>query len=110
MGFLPQDKAPNAHETQLCNELWGLVKGEEYGGVTFDTLRVAMLNMIGLKVKDRQIPVPSTPAPSDSASQKAAKREESLKVEVEENKPVNDGVSVKAADESAIDALDISRS
>jgi hypothetical protein len=44
------------------------VKGEEYGGVTFDTLRVAMLNMIGLKVKDRQIPVPSTPAPSDSAS------------------------------------------
>lgn len=68
MGFLPQDKAPNADESQLCNELWGLVKGEENGGVTFETLKVVMLNMIGIKVRDRQIPVASTPAPSDVAS------------------------------------------
>ena len=50
--------------------MWKLAKGEENGGITFDTLRVIMLNLIGLKVRDRQIPVAPTPAQSDTASQK----------------------------------------
>jgi len=69
--------------------LWKLAKGEENGGITFDTLRVLMLNLIGLKVRDREISVAPTPAQSDNASQK-------------QNEGLNgDGEALPAHDESA---------
>jgi len=54
MGFLPRDKAPEATEENLCRDLWTLVKGDENHGVTFNTLRVVLLNIIGIKLRDRQ--------------------------------------------------------
>ncbi len=54
LGFLPRDKAVEALEESLCRDLWTLVKGEENHGVTFNTLRVVLLNMIGIKLRDRQ--------------------------------------------------------
>lgn len=55
MGFLPRNKAPEMFEQDLCRDLWTLVKGEENQGVSFDTLRIVMLNMIGIITKDREI-------------------------------------------------------
>jgi len=72
MGFLPQDRAPNDPEKKLIEELWGLTKGDENNGVTFDTLKVVFLNMIGIKVRERQIVVAPTPMPSDKDSIAAA--------------------------------------
>ena len=54
LGFLPRNKVPENHELELCNELWTVVRGEENSGVSYDTLRVMMLNMIGLRTKDRE--------------------------------------------------------
>jgi hypothetical protein len=36
------------------DDLWRLVRGEENQGVSNDTLRVVFLNMIGIKVQDRE--------------------------------------------------------
>ena len=34
--------------------MWDLVKGEDHGGVTWDTLRVIFLNLIGIRTPDRE--------------------------------------------------------
>jgi hypothetical protein len=48
MGFLPLDKAPVAEDQKLCQDMWKLLKGEERGGVSWETLRVAFLALVGL--------------------------------------------------------------
>lgn len=57
LGFLRRDRAPAAFEDVLLNDLWALLKGEENSGVTFDTLKVILLNLIGLRTKDREIQI-----------------------------------------------------
>lgn len=54
-GFLPGDK-PNieAIDQQLCQDLWKLVRGEERGGVSWDTFRILGLNFIGIKTANRE--------------------------------------------------------
>jgi hypothetical protein len=96
LGFLPPDRAPNDHERGLIGELWGLTKGEENKGVTFDTLKVVFLNMIGIKVRERQAVVPATPLPSDMDSQPAA----DILLQPAEEQQVNDAYSVNATEES----------
>lgn len=54
MGFLPHDKMPDPVDQQLLNEFWHLVKIEEHRGVTLDTLRVALLNIVGIRLPDRE--------------------------------------------------------
>lgn len=65
LGFLPKDRAPEPHERALCQDLWTLVRGEEMRGVSYDTLRVVLLNMIGIKTNEREV---KPPAPADNAS------------------------------------------
>lgn len=55
MGFLPRNKPAENFEMDLCRDLWTLVKGDENRGVSFDTLRIIMLNMIGLRTNEREI-------------------------------------------------------
>lgn len=38
MGFLPRDRAPKLEEEILIKDLWGLIKGDENKGVSFNTL------------------------------------------------------------------------
>lgn len=38
----------------MCDDLWILVQGEERGGVTWDTLKVVLLNLIGIRVHSRE--------------------------------------------------------
>ena len=59
LGFLPRDKAPEQHEEELVKDLWTFVKGEDNNGVNFNTLRVVLLNIIGIKVRDREYDDPS---------------------------------------------------
>ena len=54
LGFLPRDKAPDQSEEALCNDLWTLIKGEDNKGVNFNTLRIVLLNIIGIRVRDRE--------------------------------------------------------
>ena len=54
LGYLPRDKAPEQHEEDLAKDLWTLVKGEDNHGVSFNTLRVVLLNIIGIRVRDRE--------------------------------------------------------
>ncbi len=54
VGLLPPNKNPGQVDSQLLQDLWTLVRGEENGGVSFDTLRVIFLNVIGIKVADRE--------------------------------------------------------
>ena len=57
LGFLPRNKAPDAHEEALCSDLWTMIQGDKNNGVTLDTLRVVMLNFIGIRTKDREVAV-----------------------------------------------------
>jgi len=41
--------------------MWALVRGEERGGVSWDTLRVVFLNLIGIKTPDREKQTPQDP-------------------------------------------------
>ena len=61
LGFLPNKPNIDAVDQQLCQDLWSLVKGEERGGVAFETLKVAFLNFIGIKTLDRERPLPHNP-------------------------------------------------
>ncbi|TNV85929.1 hypothetical protein FGO68_gene4527 [Halteria grandinella] len=63
LGFLPKNKPPENHEVQLTQDLWALMRGEEHGGVSFDTLRILLLNILGLRTRDRE------PQPSNYGSQ-----------------------------------------
>lgn len=54
MGFLPHDKMPSETEKLLLSDFWSLVKIEEHGGVTMDTLRVVLLNVQGIRLPDRE--------------------------------------------------------
>ena len=38
----------------LLSDLWTLVHGDQNEGVSLDTLRVVLLNCIGIKVADRE--------------------------------------------------------
>lgn len=49
LGFLPLNKTPEGIDKQLCDDLWTILEGEERGGVTWDSLRVVLLNLIGVK-------------------------------------------------------------
>ena len=55
LGFLPRDK-PNieAIDQQLCQDLWKLTRGEDRGGISWDTLKVLTLNFIGIRTHDRE--------------------------------------------------------
>ena len=55
LGFLPRDK-PNieAIDQQLCQDLWKLTRGEERGGISWDTFKVLTLNFIGIRTHDRE--------------------------------------------------------
>ena len=55
LGFLPEQRVPESVETQLCQDLWTLMKGENTHGVTVDNLRVVLLNLIGIRVTEREI-------------------------------------------------------
>lgn len=65
LGFLPKDRAPEPHELALCNDLWTMVRGEDNQGVSYDTLRVVLLNIIGIKIREVDV---RPPAPADNAS------------------------------------------
>ena len=57
VGLLPtttNNREPEAVDQNLLQDLWRLVKGEENEGVSQDTLRVVFLNIIGIKVQDRE--------------------------------------------------------
>jgi hypothetical protein len=55
LGFLPINKVPENFEVDLSRDLWTLAKGEENQGVSFDTLIVILLNLIGIRTRDREI-------------------------------------------------------
>lgn len=71
MGFLPRNKAPENFERELCLDIWKMVRGEEQQGVSFDTLRVVMLSMIGIRTKDREITSNVDPEYASSIAQGA---------------------------------------
>ena len=54
LGFLPKNKALENHEVQLVQELWTLMRGHLNAGVSFDTLRTVLLNVYGLRTRDRE--------------------------------------------------------
>ena len=54
-GFLPRDKPViEAIDQQLCQDLWKLARGEERGGISWDTFKVLTLNFIGIRTPDRE--------------------------------------------------------
>ena len=54
-GFLPKDKPTiEAIDQQLCQDLWKVARGEERGGISWDTFRVLTLNFIGIRTPDRE--------------------------------------------------------
>ena len=53
LGFI-QGERETETDQRLLHDLWVLVKGEQNGGVSLDTLRVVFLNMIGIRTKDRE--------------------------------------------------------
>ena len=54
-GFLPRDKPHiEAIDQQLCQDLWRLVRGEERGGLSWNTFKVLTLNFIGIRTPDRE--------------------------------------------------------
>ena len=53
LGFLPSE-TPSEVDNRYVIDLWTLVQGEIYKGATIDTLRVVMLNIIGLHVPERE--------------------------------------------------------
>lgn len=54
VGLLPGNKNPETVDQQLLQDLWTLVRGEENQGVSQDTMRVVLLNVIGTRVPDRE--------------------------------------------------------
>jgi hypothetical protein len=53
-GFLPQAKEPEQVDQTLLQDLWRMVQGESNEGVSLDTLRVVLLNCIGVKEEGGQ--------------------------------------------------------
>ena len=53
MGFLPPNKQPELVDQALCQDLWTMLQGEKNKGVSIDTLRVALLNIIGIRLPER---------------------------------------------------------
>jgi hypothetical protein len=54
LGFLPDAHKLAQIDEKLVQDLWILVKGELNEGVSLDTLRVVLLNVIGVRVLDRE--------------------------------------------------------
>lgn len=58
MGFYPEKHDETGYGYQadqaLLQDLWKLVRGEKYAGVTVDTLKVLMMNWVGVKVINRE--------------------------------------------------------
>ena len=48
-GFLPQNKDPEQVDQNLLQDLWKMVQGEANEGVSIETLRVVLVNCIGVK-------------------------------------------------------------
>lgn len=38
----------------MCQDLWKLTRGEDRGGISWDTLKVLTLNFIGIRTHDRE--------------------------------------------------------
>ena len=53
-GFLPSNGKVDPRTQGLIDDIWSLVQGEKKGGVTFDNLRVVLINIIGARVPDRE--------------------------------------------------------
>jgi hypothetical protein len=49
LGFLPLNKIPEGIDSYLCDEMWALLQGEDRGGVTWDSLKVVLLNLLGVR-------------------------------------------------------------
>ncbi len=58
MGFLPFNRQIEEVDQHLCSDLWHLVQGEDRGGVSWDTLKVLFLNLVGLKTPERERDAP----------------------------------------------------
>jgi hypothetical protein len=41
-------------EKECFNDLWTLVKGEQYGGITGSNLRAVMMNVIGIPTNEKE--------------------------------------------------------
>jgi hypothetical protein len=55
LGFLPAQRVPESVESQLCQDLWTLLHGDSTKGVSIENLRVVLLNVIGVRVADREV-------------------------------------------------------
>jgi hypothetical protein len=43
----------------MIEDMWTMVRGEDFEGVSWDTLKIAMLNMIGVHTLDREFHQPA---------------------------------------------------
>jgi hypothetical protein len=53
MGFLPYSEAQGVDQ-HLLQDLWKLMRAEKYDGVTVENLKTFMLNVIGIRVANRE--------------------------------------------------------
>jgi hypothetical protein len=51
MGFLPLEMHPDSFDNGQFLDLWKVTNGDK-GGVSYKTLRTALLNIIGVRVLD----------------------------------------------------------
>ena len=54
MGFLPLNKEPEQVDRALLEDFWVLLRGEDNNGVSLDTLKVIMINLIGVRTPERE--------------------------------------------------------
>lgn len=57
MGFVPFSRVEPSDE-QLCQDVWVLAKGEERGGVNWDTLELICCNIAGVTTPEREREAP----------------------------------------------------
>ncbi len=53
LGFIPLTLGPNAPEQELVGDLWAMLKCEKVGGAAREALRVCLLAVIGVSLKER---------------------------------------------------------
>ena len=54
LGFLPQNKGPEGIDQKAIQDLWTIAKAEDNHGISFDTLKSILLNVIGIKLPERE--------------------------------------------------------
>jgi hypothetical protein len=56
LGFLPKNHliAEVDVDKKYCQDLWTLVRGDDIGGVSWETLRIVLLNFIGIKTPEHE--------------------------------------------------------